>query len=75
MFFCLLLSLLIIIKGSLGCTDALHTISDHFQKSLDAGMESYISQLDFSAAFDRVNYGGLLIKFKSIGVSGSVLSI
>ena len=35
-----------------GCTDALLAISHHLQKSLDAGMESYIVQLDFSAAFD-----------------------
>ena len=40
-------------KG-LGCTDALLTISHHFPKSC-AGMESYIVQLDFSAAFDRVS--------------------
>ena len=61
-------------KG-LGCTDALLTISHHLQKSLDAGMESYIVQLDFSAAFDRVSRSGLLFKLKSIGVGGSVLSI
>ena len=38
-------------------------------------MESYIAQLDFSAAFDRVSHCGLLFKLKSIGVGGSVLSI
>ena len=38
-------------------------------------MESYIVQLDFSAAFDRVTNSGLLFKLKSIGVGGSVLSI
>ena len=37
-------------------------------------MESYIVQLDFSAAFDRVSHSGLF-KLKSIGVGGSVLSI
>ena len=62
-------------RKDLGCTDALLTISLHLQKSLDAMMESYIVQLDFSAAFDRVSHSGLLFKLKSIGVSGSVLSI
>ena len=38
-------------------------------------MESYIVQLDFSAAFDRVSHSGLLFKLKTIGVGGSVLSI
>ena len=38
-------------------------------------MESYIVQLDFSAAFDRVSNSGLLFKLKAIGVGGSVLSI
>ena len=61
-------------KG-LGCTDALLTISHHLQKSSDAGMESYIVQLDFGAALDRVSHSGLLFKLKSIGVGGSVLSI
>ena len=54
--------------------DALLTIS-HLHKSLHAGMESYIVQLDFSAAVDRVSHRGLLFKLKSIGVGGSVLSI
>ena len=38
-------------------------------------MESYIVQLDFSAAFDRMSHSGLLFKLKFIGVGGSVLSI
>ena len=38
-------------------------------------MESYIVQLDSSAAFDRMSHCGLLFKLKSIGVGGSVLSI
>ena len=42
------------------------------QKSVDVGMESYIVQLDFSAAFDRVSHSGQL---KFIDVGGSVLSI
>ena len=40
----------------MGCTVALLTISHDLQKSLDAGMESYIVQLDFNVAFDRVSH-------------------
>ena len=47
----------------------------HLQKSLDAGMESHIVQLDFRVAFDRVSHSGLLFKLKSIGAGSSVLSI
>ena len=62
-------------RKSLGCTDALPTISHHLQKSFDAGMESCIVQLDFNAAFNRVSRSGLSFKLKSIGVGRSVLSI
>ena len=58
----------------MGCTDALLTMSHHLQMSLDIGMESYIVQLGFNAAFDRVSHSGLLFKLKSIVVGGSVLS-
>ena len=61
-------------KG-LGCTDALLAAYHHLQKFLDTGMESYIVQLDASAAFDRVSHRGLLLKFKFIDVDGIVLSI
>ena len=62
-------------RKGLGCTDALLTISHHRQKYLDTGMESYIVQLGFSDAFNRVSHTGLLFKLKSSGVGGSVLSI
>ena len=62
-------------RKDLGCTDALLTIYHHLQKSLNTGMESYIIQHDFTAAFDGVSHSGLLFKLKSIGVGGSVLSI
>ena len=32
-------------------------------------------QIDFSAAFDRVNHLGILYKLCSVGTAGSVLSI
>ena len=47
-------------RKSLGCTDALLTISHHLQKSLDTGTESYIVQLDFSAAFDSESQRSLI---------------
>ena len=49
-------------RKSLGCAAALLPISHHLQKSLDTGMKSYIVELDFSAAFDRVSHSGLLFK-------------
>ena len=58
-----------------GCSDALLTISHHHQKSSDIGMESYIFQLDFIAAFDKVSHSGLLFKLKSIGVDDSMPSM
>ena len=62
-------------RKCLGSTDALLTISHHLQKSLDAGVESYIIHLDFSTVFDRVSHSGLLFKLISIGLGGSVLPI
>ena len=56
-------------KG-LGSTDALLAISHHPQKSLDAGMESYMVKFDFSASFDRVSRSSHLFILKSIGVCG-----
>ena len=54
-------------RKGLSCIDALLTISYHCQKSLDTGMELYIIQLNFSAAFDRLSHSGLVFKLKSIG--------
>ena len=46
----------------MGCTDVLLNISLHSEQ------ESYVIQLDFSAAFDRVNHSGLMLKLKPVGV-------
>ena len=32
-------------------------------------------QIDFSAAFDRVNHQGVLYRLSSVGIGGSVLSV
>ena len=50
-------------RKGLGCTDALLTISHHLHKSLDTGMESYIVQLDFSDAFERLSHSGSLLVY------------
>ena len=39
------------------------------------GQDSRIVQIDFSAAFDRVKYQGILFKVCSVGVGGSVLAV
>ena len=39
------------------------------------GQEPRIVQIDFSAAFDRVNHHGTLFKLCFVGVGGSVLSV
>ena len=44
-------------------------------KSLESGQEARIVQIDFSAAFDRVNHQGILYRLGSVGIGGSVLSI
>ena len=45
------------------------------QSALEIGQEARIVQIDFSAAFDRVNHQGILFKLCSVGVGGSVLSV
>ena len=42
---------------------------------MESGQEARIMQIDFSAAFDRVNHLGILYKLCFIGIGGSVLSI
>ena len=48
-----------------------HTV----QSALERGQEARIVQIDFSAAFDRVNHRGILFRLCSLGVGGSVLSV
>ena len=42
------------------------------QSALESGQ---IMQIDFSAAFEKVNHQGILYKLSSVGIGGSVLSI
>ena len=61
-------------KG-LGTCDALLCVLHTLQSTLESGQEARIVQIDFSAAFDRVNQLGILYKLCSVGIGGSVLSI
>ena len=61
-------------KG-LGTCDALLRLSHTLQSSLESEQEARIVQIDFSAAFDRVNHQGIIYKLCYIGIGGSVFSI
>ena len=50
-------------------------MSHTLQSALESGQEDKIVQIDFSAAFDRVNHQGILYKLSSVGIGGSVLSV
>ena len=54
----------------LGTCDALLCVSH----TLQSGQEARIVQIDFSAAFDRVNHQGILHKLSYVGIGGFVLT-
>ena len=62
-------------RKGLGTCDELLRMSHRLQSTLESWQEARIVQIDFSAAFDRVNLLGILYKLFSVGVGGSVLSI
>ena len=59
----------------LGTCDALLRLSHTLQIALESGQKDRILQIDFSAAFDRINHQQILYKLCSVGIGGSVLSI
>ena len=61
-------------KG-MGTCDALLCMSHTLQSALESGQEARIMQINFTAAFDRINHLGILYKLCSAGIGGSVLSI
>ena len=61
-------------RKDLGTCDALLCVSHTLQSALESGQEDRIVQIDFSAAFDRINHLGILYKLCSVGIGGSVLS-
>ena len=62
-------------RKGLGTCDALLDISSSCNDALNEGSEMLIVQIDFSAAFDRVNHAGLLYKLENAGVGGNFLKI
>ena len=61
-------------RKGLGTCDALFACRIHCKVHWRAG-RTRIVQIDFSAAFDRVNHQGILYKLCSLGIGGFVLSI
>ena len=47
-------------RKGLGTCDALFWVFHTLQSALESGQEARIVQIDFSAAFDRVNHQGIL---------------
>ena len=62
-------------RKGLGTCDALLCVAHTLQNALEMGQYARIVQIDFSAAFDRVNRQGILFTLCSVGVGGSVLSV
>ena len=60
---------------ALGTCDAFLCVSHTLQSALESGQEARIVQIDFCAAFDRINHQGILYELCSVGIGGSVLSI
>ena len=59
----------------IGTFDALLCMSQTLESALESGQEARIMQMDFNAAFDRVDHQGILNKLCSVGIGCSVLSI
>ena len=62
-------------RKGLGTCDAVLCVSHTLQSALECGQEDRIVQIDFSAAFDRVNHRGILCKLCSVSIGGSMLSV
>ena len=62
-------------RKGLGTCDALLCVAHTLESALEMGQETRIVQIDFSAAFDKVNHHVILFKLCSVGVRGSMLSV
>ena len=61
--------------GRIDTCDALLDIVCAGQIELDRGGELALVQIDFSAAFDRVNHGGFMFKLQEARVGGMILKV
>ena len=61
-------------RKGLDTCDAILCVAHTLQNTFEMRQEARIVQIDFSAAFDRVNHQGILFKLCSVEVGGSVLS-
>ena len=57
-------------RKGLGTCDALLCVAHSLKSALEMGQDDRIVQIDFSAAFDRVNHQGILFKLWYEGVGG-----
>ena len=62
-------------RKGLGSCDALLCSSHTLQNALESGQDASIVQIDFSAAFDRVNHQGILSRLCSERIGRTMLSI
>ena len=62
-------------RKGLGTWNAIPCVVNTLHIALEMGQEARMVQIDVSAAFDRVNHQGILIKLCSVGVGGLVLSV
>ena len=62
-------------RSSRSTADILTVITDPIVRSLDSSFETRTIALNISKAFDKVWHKGLLLKLKSYGISGRILSI
>ena len=62
-------------RKGLGTCDALLCVSGTLQNALESRQEERIVQIDFRAAFYRVNHQEKLYKLCSVGIDGTMLYI
>ena len=62
-------------RKGLGTCDSLLCVSHTLQSALESGQEARIVQIDFSAAFDKVDHLCILYMLCFVGIGDSVLSI